>query len=227
MELFNYRGALEINRARIQHLDTLKLNFANKSVLETGCGGKGDITRYLLSKNAIVTLNDYRQENIMSLMNALQRRLEFNTWDLNKPLMLKNDKKFDIIICYGTLYHLNKPADAIRHLSQSCNEFIVLSTCTNGQNDRSVNVTKEDIGANNQAGDGFGCRPGRLFLYETLRNNFNFVYCVKTQPRHKDFPLKFPTNTNPYARNVMIGSHIRLENDLLTDEFISEFTNNE
>ena len=95
MELFNYKGALEINRARIQHLDTLNLNFTNKSVLETGCGGKGDITRYLLSKNAIVTLNDYRQENIMSLMNSLQRTLEYNTWDLHlfsfkTPILYEN-----------------------------------------------------------------------------------------------------------------------------------------
>jgi len=27
MELFNYKGALEINYARIQHLDSLQLNF--------------------------------------------------------------------------------------------------------------------------------------------------------------------------------------------------------
>ena len=52
MELFNYKGALEINDARIQHLDSLQLNFNNKTVFETGCGGRGDITRYLLSKNA-------------------------------------------------------------------------------------------------------------------------------------------------------------------------------
>jgi hypothetical protein len=30
MELFNYKGALDINYARIQHLDTLQLNFNNK-----------------------------------------------------------------------------------------------------------------------------------------------------------------------------------------------------
>ena len=78
MELFNYKGALEINYARITHLDTLQLNFNNKTVFETGCGGRGDITRYLISKNAIVTLNDYRKENIMALMNSLQRKFDYN-----------------------------------------------------------------------------------------------------------------------------------------------------
>lgn len=38
-----------LNKKRIEHLDRLKLNFKNKTVLETGCGGKGDITSYLLT----------------------------------------------------------------------------------------------------------------------------------------------------------------------------------
>jgi hypothetical protein len=222
MELFNYKGALEINYARIQHLDSLQLNFNNKTVFETGCGGRGDITRYLLSKNAIVTLNDYRKENIMALMNSLQRKFDYNTWDLNKPFNL--DKKFDIIVSYGTLYHLNKPEEAIMNFANSCNEFLVLSTCTNGLNDDTVNITVEPATSNNQAGDGLGCRPGRLFLYNTLRKYFKYTYFIKTQPRYPEFPLHFPTTPNPNARNVLIGSHIKLENPLFVEEFISDFT---
>lgn len=221
MQSFHYQGALDINKARIQHLDSLNLHFTNKTVLETGCGGRGDFTRYLLSKNAIVTLNDYRQENITSLLRSLNKNLDSNTWDLNKAL--PSDKKFDIIVSYGTLYHLNKPEDAIINLSKSCNEFLVLSTCTNGKNDESINVTKEHIGMNNQAGDGYGCRPGRLFLFNTLKRNFKHVYLIKTQPKHEDFPFKFPSN-NPFARNVFIGSHIKLENDLFVEEIINDYT---
>jgi len=222
MELFNCNDALEINNARIQHLDSLQLNFNNKTVLETGCGGRGDITKYLLSKNAIVTLNDYRKDNIMALLKSLNRNLDFNTWDLNKPFNL--DKKFDIIVCYGTLYHLNKPEEAIVNFANSCNEFLVLSTCTNGKNDDSINIISEHITMSNAAGDGLGCRPGRMFIYNTLSKNFKYTYLIKTQPRNNEFPLKFPANPSSNARNVFIGSHIKLESDLLVEEFISEFT---
>lgn len=219
---FNYQEALDINKMRIEHLDSLNLNFNNKTVLETGCGGRGDVTKYLLSKNAIVTLNDYRLENIISLLESLNKILDNNTWDLNKTLPL--DKKFDIIVCFGTLYHLNKPEDTIVNLSQLCNEFMILSTITNGQNDESINITSEDIHIPNQAGDGMGCRPGRLFLYNTLRQHFRYVYLIKTQPNYHEFPLHFPTI--PYssnARNVFIGSHIKLENELLVEELINDY----
>ena len=223
MNSFHYQGALDINKARIEHLDSLNLNFTNKTVLETGCGGRGDFTRYLLSKNATVTLNDYRQENITALLSSLNENLDYNTWDLNKAF--PSDKKFDIIVSYGTLYHLNKPDDAIINFSKSCNEFLVLSTCTNGKNDESINVTSENAAVNNAAGDGYGCRPGRLFLFNTLRRNFQYVYLIKTQPKNAEFPLHFPTNTGfSNARNVFIGSHIKLENDLLVEELINDYT---
>ena len=222
MRDFDYPEALEINKRRIEHLDSLNLNFNNKTVLETGCGGRGDITKYLLSKNAIVTVNDYRMDNIISLLEYVHKILDYNTWDLNKTLPL--DKKFDIIVCYGTLYHLDKPEVAILNLSQLCNEFMVLSTCTNGKNDETVNITHENM-SNNQAGNGMGCRPGRLFLYNTLRQNFKYVYLIKTQPNHHEFPLNFPPITYSLnARNVFIGSHIKLENELLVEELINDYT---
>jgi hypothetical protein len=49
MDSFHYQGALDINKARIEHLDSLHLNFTNKTVVETGCGGRGDFTRYVLN----------------------------------------------------------------------------------------------------------------------------------------------------------------------------------
>ena len=43
----------------------------------------------------------------------MNKNLDSNTWDLNKAF--PSDKKFDIIVCYGTLYHLNKPEDAKKY----------------------------------------------------------------------------------------------------------------
>ena len=54
---FYYDAARKLNKARIDHLETLNIDFNNKKVLETGCGGCGDITNFLLSKNADVTFH--------------------------------------------------------------------------------------------------------------------------------------------------------------------------
>ena len=58
MELFNFKEALEINEARIKHLDSLLLDFNNKKILETGCGGRGDIkiNKFKLFYNLILKL---------------------------------------------------------------------------------------------------------------------------------------------------------------------------
>ncbi len=72
-------------------------------------------------------------------------------------------KKFDIIICYGTLYHLIEPEMCIKNLSKLSNEYVIISTCTNGKNDETINVLFEGD-ASEQGLGGYGCRPGQLFI---------------------------------------------------------------
>ena len=205
---FYYEGACQINRDRIKHLDTLNLDFNNKRVLETGCGGKGDITHYLKNKNAIITLNDAREDNILANLQNNNLSLNYNTWDLNKPI--DSTEKFDIIVCYGTLYHLTEPENAIKSFSRLCNEYLIMSTCTNGRNDETINVLYEN-NTPQQGLYGYGCRPGRLFIFNKLKENFKYVYTLRTQPNHSDYPLQFPSN-NHASRNIFIGSHIEMNN---------------
>ena len=219
IESFHYPEAIKLNVARVKHLETLGLNFKNKNVLETGCGGRGDVTNFLIKNNANVTLNDYRIENIKYLLNYLNVNLPHNTWNLNEEI--KSDTVFDIIVCYGTLYHLTKPDQAIKNLSKICKEFLIISTCTNGKNDTSLNVLYEG-NTPTQGCDGNGCRPGRQYIYNELLKNFKYVYIPKTQPDNIDFPLKFPSN-NHASRNIFIGSHIELNNDLFVNYLPNEY----
>ena len=213
-ESFHCIDAIKLNIARINHLKTLNLNFDNKNILETGCGGRGDITKFLLEKNSNVTLNDYRIENINYLKSHIFVNLPYNTWDLNSE-ELPSDKIFDIILCYGTLYHLEKPFNAIKCLSSLCKEYIIISTCTSGRNDPGLNLVYEGDSPT-QSYTSYGCRPGRLFVYEELKKNFKYVYMLKTQPDHEDYPLCFPSS-NHASRNIFIGSHIILDNELFID----------
>ena len=121
MNIFTYDGALNINDARIKHLNSLNLDFKDKTVLETGAGGKGDFTKYLLKFTKDITLNDSRIENINNLLSVNNLNLEYNTWDLNENIPL--DNIFDIIFCYGTFYHLQNPEKTIINLSKICKDF--------------------------------------------------------------------------------------------------------
>lgn len=215
-------GALSINEARIQHLDSLGLDFQGKEVLETGCGGAGDFTNYLLSKDAKVTLNDARQKNIEHLLLRTNLQLPYNTWDLNQPF--PKEAMFDSIVSYGTLYHLNKPDVAIQSFAEHCKEFTIISTCTNGQNDESLNVLWENP-TPEMAFDSYGCRPGRLFYYNCLKKHFPYVYMLKTQPNHQDYPLSFPTpSSSGTFRNIFIGSHKPMINEKFVEFLPNTYT---
>jgi len=216
---FYYHAARKLNQARIDHLNSLNIDFNNKKVLETGCGGCGDITKFLLSKNANVTLNDYRKENIDFLMVNINKELPFNTYDLN--VIIEDNIKFDIIVCYGTLYHLTDLENTFTNLANLCNEFVIISTCTSGQNDENKNIIWEGS-SNEQSHNEYGSRPGRLYIWNQLNKCFKFVYTVKTQPNHTEYPLHFPSS-NSSSRNIFIGSHIKLENDKFVSCLLNEY----
>jgi len=220
MQEFTYNNALKLNLARIKHLNELNLDFNNKKILETGCGGVGNITDYLIKQKAFVTLNDSRIENINSLIKTLNVELPFNTWNLNEDLPATD--MFDIIICYGTLYHLTSPGVAIKNLSKICKEYIIISTCTNGKNTSDVNILYEG-NSPTQGHEGYGCRPGRKYIFNELQKNFKYVYMLKTQPDNDDFPLSFPSNHHA-SRCIFVGSHNEIKNGLFVDFIPDSYT---
>jgi 2-polyprenyl-3-methyl-5-hydroxy-6-metoxy-1,4-benzoquinol methylase len=207
---FHSREPLELNNAEIEHLKLLNLNLNGKSTFEVGCGGRGDITNYLVQNGAKVTLNDAREENIKILLKTYNLNLNYNTQDLNHENYNINEK-FDIIINYGVMYHLQFPEIAIKNLSNLCNEYMILCSVTNGTDSVDKNIVGESS-AVNQAIDNIGSRPGRQFFINELKKNFKIVYTPTILPNYIDFPSSFPSN-NGFNRVIFIGSHINLDNN--------------
>ncbi|MBX9771079.1 MAG: class I SAM-dependent methyltransferase, partial [Candidatus Obscuribacterales bacterium] len=101
------------NQRRLEHLAGLGLDLSNKHVLELGAG-IGDHTSFFLDRNCEVTISEPRKENLEILKLRFPTK-EILSLDLESPSPL--NRQFDIVYCYGVLYHLADPEKALRFMA--------------------------------------------------------------------------------------------------------------
>jgi SAM-dependent methyltransferase len=206
------------NVARLQHLDSLSLPLACKSVLELGAG-VGDHTLFYLYRNCRVLAVDGRPECV----NMLKQRLAVDAQviDLDKDSeRIVRLGRFDLVHCYGLLYHLADPQRFLLHVSKA-GDTLLLETCVSCGTGSRMQVASEASAVPSQALHGIGCRPSREWIFETLKLYYPFVYATRTQPRHPEFPIDW-TALDPQSpglkRAVFVASHKRIANpNLLTE----------
>lgn len=209
---FTTKEAMLINKARMEHLGTLKLDIKNKRVLEVG-GGIGLLTGFFEDRNCDVLFTDSRPENIREAKRRYPQRKTM-LLDLEKPLDIKKLGKFDIIFCYGTLYHLGNPNKAIKNLSKICTGMILLETVLDLGNESKIRIVAERNSVTQASGK--GCRPTRKSVMKLLKENFGYSYTTLTQPDYPDFILnwKKPPKQDFY-RAIFIGSKKSIKNRFL------------
>jgi hypothetical protein len=208
---------LRHNQRRLEHLATLGLPLAGRSVLEVGAG-IGDHTEFFLDRGCSVLTTDGRPENVEVLRERFPWiAVEF--LDLDHP-----DPSFtygaEVVYCYGTLYHLARPADALAFLAERCGNLLLLETAVSFGDELSVNIVAEQAFHPSQAVSGQGCRPTRQWVLERLRLYFPHVYLPKTQPWHPEFPLDWtaaPPPAGELSRAVFIASREALAHAGLTE----------
>jgi SAM-dependent methyltransferase len=187
---FHTLDYLDITARRLEHLATLGLEIQSKHVLELGAG-VGDLTQFFVSRDCKITATDARSDLVEIIRSRFPNEVSARVLDLENT-NLEFKEVFDIVFCYGVLYHLSDPEAVIKTLARSTQNLLLLETCVTeksviGADQRSL--ISEDSKSLTQAFHGTGCRPNRNWLYETLKQNFEYVYTTKTQPRHKQFPL--------------------------------------
>lgn len=173
------------NMARLRHLASLNLPIAGR-VLEVG-SGPGDHTGFYLERGCTMVSTDSREECLQEL-KARYPQVEVRVVDMNQPEVLDTLGVFDIIHCYGLLYHLEAPEPAIAAMSRVCSNLLLLETCVSPEAGRSVEPAIESLGDYTQAMSGRACRPTRAWVFDTLKKHFPFVYQTRTQPNHPEFP---------------------------------------
>jgi hypothetical protein len=220
---FHGHNYLRHNARRLEHLASLGIPVSGMSVLEVGAG-IGDHSHYYLDRQCQVTITEARKENL-DYLTSRYPRADILQLDLDYPHTLKNSP-FDIIHCYGLLYHLKNPGVALDYLGQSCRGILFLETCVSFGDEEEINLTEERQTNPTQAISGTGCRPTRRWLFTRLKKSFDHVYIPKTQPNHEEFPIDWqhPEKHQGLSRSIFIASKTPLDNANLTSELIPQQT---
>ncbi|PZV13509.1 MAG: hypothetical protein DCF22_10615 [Leptolyngbya sp.] len=222
-EVFLTTNPLRINAARMEHLASLKLKIAGKRVLEVGAG-IGLLTGFFEELGCSILTTDGRPDNVDEIRRKYPHR-QAEVLDLDTTTDITYLGEFDIIFCYGTLYHLSNPEQAIRAIAAVCREMILLETCVTPGHELEIYPLDEDKDNPNQAVSGTGCRPTRPWVVETLKKYFEFVYLTTHQPAHPDFDLQWePGLEKKLHRAVFVGSRQPLSNEKLTETIAANQT---
>ena len=212
--VFDEPIALKINKARLNNLSSLGLDLNGKSVIDIGCG-VGHLAQFFLQNNCKVFCIDGRKENISNL-RLRYPNLKCKVIDVEKEDLSKYGI-FDIVFCYGLLYHTKKPAFVLKNISKICKDLLLLETCIMDSPDSDVKFV-EDTSAVNQALHHIGSRPTPKFVISNLRgNDFSNVYVPRKTPRHHDFEFKYIGDGSierdgHLIRQIFIASRSQLAN---------------
>jgi hypothetical protein len=216
------------NLARLTHLQGLGLELQGKRVLEVGAG-VGDHTLFYIYQGCMVLPTDARPE----LVAFIQERLgiEARLLDVDRePERLRELGTFDILHCYGLLYHLSNPRAFLTNAAMVTGQ-ILLETCVTHPSRYSTEQKEIPLSAENaqnpsQAVHGLGCRPTREWVFKTLKECFPYTYCPTTQPRHSEFPLSWEARDQPQAeltRAIFVASHQPISSSNLVDRLPARY----
>jgi hypothetical protein len=81
-------------------------------------------------------------------------------WDVEEPLV--GLSPFEVVFCYGTLYHLENPVRALRNMADVCDELLLLETLVCDSPLPVARLDDETLSLN-QALRGMAIRPSVAF----------------------------------------------------------------
>ena len=197
---------LRHNARRLEHLASLNLPLRGRHVLEVGAG-IGDHTSFYVDRGCAVTTTEIRPENLILLEQRFRNEpaVTVRALDMDAPAWPADDR-FDVIHCYGLLYHLRDPEGAIRFMAGH-GELLLLETCVSPEDRAGVNPVDESARQFSQAFYGTGCRPHEQWVLDTLRRYFRHADLAPTQPDHAEFRRATRAGATGLYRRVFIARH--------------------
>ena len=195
--VFDNTVASEINVTRLRHLKSLGIPLTGKSVLDVGCG-VGHLSQFFVQEGCKVLALDARLENIQALQK-LYPQIDARVWNIESE-GLGQFGHFDIVFCYGLLYHLENLVTPLRQMASVCRETLLIETIIT-DSVLPINRVVDETPHVNQALGAIGHRPTPNYLVWLLeRFGFRNVYTPTSPPDHPDFHFKWKNNFD-YMRN--------------------------
>jgi SAM-dependent methyltransferase len=216
---FETEAARQINRARLQHLASLGLPLDGRTVLDVG-GGPGHLAQFFVERGCRVVSTDARDENV-ERARALYPQLDVRLLDVERPDDVAALGRFDVVFCYGLLYHLENPLLALRSLAAATTDLLLLETMVCDA-ESPVLLLDDETSSWNQALRGLGNRPSPSWVAMAMdRVGMEHVYAPTTRPDFPDYhfgwrnDLAWSREGNP-LRCTFVASRLPLDSDRLT-----------
>jgi SAM-dependent methyltransferase len=156
-----------------EFLGNVQPRIATGSALDVGCG-VGDFSKFLLELGFRVTAVDGREENVREAKNRYPE-ISCRTVDV-EDLPIAEMGTFDLVLCFGLLYHLENPFRAIRNLHSLTTELLLIETMCTPTSETTMELLDEGH-AEDQALNYVAFYPSEACLVKMLyRSGFPFVY---------------------------------------------------
>jgi SAM-dependent methyltransferase len=217
VESFDTDGALQINEARLTHLASLDLPLDGRRLLEVGAG-VGRLTGFFIDRGCSVVATEARSENVAELRRRLPT-VDAREADVEESL--EHLGRFDVVFCYGLLYHLESPLRALRNMAAVCDDLLLIETMVCDSREAVLRLEDETTSVN-QALRGLAHRPSPSYLAIALnRVGFDYVYAASDQPDHPDYRFSWLDNMDTarhgaLLRGVFVASRSSLPQSGLT-----------
>src|ERR1700693_5675303 len=179
----------------------LKVALGLATALDAGCG-PGFFAQVLHDCNLEVRGFDAREVNI-NQARLRYPNLSFETRDIEDSSVAQLGV-FDLVLCFGLLYHLESPLRAIRHLRQLTGKVLLLeSMCIPSK--QSVVLLREEPKSDDQSLTDLAFYPSEECIVKMMhRAGFSSIYKTLLLPDHEDFRA---TSESARIRTVLVASY--------------------
>ena len=215
--LFDWPYYAEITRARLEHLAELELPIEGRSVIDVG-SGIGRLSEFFVQRGCDVLCVDGREKNIELLRREYPDR-RAAVVDVETDELLAQGS-FDVVFCYGLLYHLADPLAFLQRAAAICRELLIVETCIADAEEPLLFLVR-DPDDETMALHSVASRPSPAYVATGLRlSGFSHVYSPTTRPDHPDFRYerlgdRAHLRDGNVLREIFVASRSALDNPRL------------
>jgi FkbM family methyltransferase len=196
-----YRKLIEARGETLRHVVAkLKPALGLCNAVDAGCG-VGFFSQTLADCGLNACGFDGRAENVAEARHRFPQ-IPFAEADVEDRAILELGC-FDLVLCFGLLYHLENPLLAIRHLAALTKKCMLLESMCLPEAEPSMLLREEPLQGDQSLSD-VACYPSESSLVKMLyRTGFAAVYRVIPLPDHDDFR---ETSEHARRRTVLLAS---------------------